>query len=224
VNLIVNPGADLSAGAPNFSATAVPAGWVTTSNFSAVQYAAGGASDLNTADSVAIGGGVNYFAGGPNTALSTASQNIAFDDLAASVDAGILSFVFSGYLGGFDTQGDNMSVRATFLNASSATLLTATLGPVSDTDRANLSQLLFRTTGAAVPVGARSVDILLTATRLEGAYNDGYADNLSLVFQEGSTPVPEPNSISLLGFGLLGVAGLARVVVKQARQSTRSRD
>jgi hypothetical protein len=68
------------------------------------------------------------------------------------------------------------------------------------------------------------VDILLTATRLEGAYNDGYADNLSLVFQEGSTPVPEPNSISLLGFGLLGVAGLARVVVKQARQSTRSRD
>ena len=174
VNLIVNPGAELSSGAADFDTTVVPVGWVTTSNFSAVQDAAGGATDLNVADSAAIAGGSNYFAGGVNNDVSTASQTIAFADLASSADAGLLSFVLSGYLGGFTTQADSIQLAASFLDAANTVLSTSTIGPVSNVDRNNESQLLLRTTGlTAVPLGARSLNLVLTSTRAEGSYNDG---------------------------------------------------
>ncbi|MEP7305088.1 MAG: PEP-CTERM sorting domain-containing protein [Acidobacteriota bacterium] len=209
INLIVNPGAENGAGATNFSsAVVVPTGWITTSNFSAVQYAVGGPADLNTSDAAAILGGLNYFSGGPANGLSTATQEISFDDLAADVDAGKVSFLLSGYLGGWGAQGDAMSVKATFLNEANGILLSSILGPLATTSRGGLSQLLFATSGLnSVPTGARSVTIAMTATRTEGAYNDAYADNLSLLFAEPDAPsaVPEPASLSLIG---LGVAAL----------------
>ena len=39
-----------------------------------------------------------------------------------------------------------------------------------------------------VPPGTRSITVRVEATRLEGFYNDGYADNISLVLGS-STPV-----------------------------------
>jgi hypothetical protein len=207
VNLIDNPGAELGASAANYTSIVAPSGkWVTTGNFSAVQYAAGASVDLNTDDSRAIGGGNSFFAGGPNNALSTASQNISFADLASSVDTGMISFVLSGYLGGWSVQLDNMRVGATFLNAANATLLTSLIGPVSNGDRGNVSELLYREIGGIVPVGARSVTIVMTSTWFETGYNDGYADNLSLQLQEiVPSAVPEPTSIALLGLGLVGM-------------------
>ena len=206
LNLIVNPGAEGSVGAANLvSAIAAPAGWITTSNFSAVQYAVGGPPDLNNSDSSAIGGGLNYFSGGPTNALSTATQSISFDDLAADVDAGKISFLLSGYLGAWGAQADAMTVKATFLNEANGILLSSIIGPVTSAARGGVSQLLFATSGlATVPAGARSVSIAMTATRAEGNYNDAYADNLSLLFQEPDSPaaVPEPATVSLLGVGV----------------------
>ncbi len=208
VNLIVNPGAEGSAGAADYSTTLAPVGWVTTSNFSVVQYAAGGPADLNTAASSAIGGGNNYFAGGPDNGQSTASQSILFPDLASSIDSGMLGFVLSGYLGGWASQADTIQVTANFLSGANTVLLSSTIGPVSSADRGGNSELLFRTTDiTAVPIGARSLNILLTSTRLDGAYNDGYADNLSFQFRDVAAPtaVPEPASLTLLSLGLAGV-------------------
>jgi hypothetical protein len=45
---------------------------------------------------------------------------------------------------------------------------------------------------------------------LEGAYNDGYADNLSFVLTLApATTVPEPGTWALLGSGLLAIGGVA---------------
>lgn len=205
-NLVVNGNAEANVGAANFSTTVAPAAWTTTSNFSAVQYAAGGSADLNTADSAAIGGGPNYFAGGPNSALSTARQTINVSDLAALIDAGSLDVEFQAHIGGFDSQADNMTVQAIFLDATDATLLTLTLGPVTPAERGSVSQLLLRSTSDDVPVGTREIDILMTATRTAGSYNDGYADNLVLeLIGAQQNEIANPGTLALLGIGLAGL-------------------
>jgi hypothetical protein len=214
-NLIVNGNAEANVGAPNFSATVVPTGWITTSNFSAVQYAAGGGSDLNTADSAAIGGGFNYFAGGPSTALSTALQSINIADLAASIDAGLLDVEFRAHIGGYADQEDNMTIEATFKDATNAPISSLQLGPVTATERGDVSQLLLRLISADVPVGTRGIDILMTATRTAGSYNDGYADNLALqLIGTQQVELPNPGTLGLLGLALAGL-GFSR---KRARK------
>src|SRR3954471_25031681 len=45
-NLIVNTGAEASAGAPYFNTTSAPAGWKTTSNFTAIKYATAGSTGI----------------------------------------------------------------------------------------------------------------------------------------------------------------------------------
>src|ERR1700687_4835856 len=66
-NLIVNPGAEAGPGATGDGIVAIP-GWTTTSNFTAVQYGGTevGGSFPDAAASAAIGGGKNFFSGGPN--------------------------------------------------------------------------------------------------------------------------------------------------------------
>jgi hypothetical protein len=107
VNLLVNPGAESSPGATDFFTTSPPTGWTTISSFTAVTYAAGGASDLNTDDSAAVNGGNNYFAGGfvgSSIGTSSATQRVNFSDLAAQVDASSLQVNLSGFIGGFRSQ------------------------------------------------------------------------------------------------------------------------
>src|SRR4051794_29732819 len=104
-NLITNPGAE-----------AGTTGWTLTSTFEAVPYGfPGGFPD--TSVSAAINGGDNFFAGGSDTALSTAAQVVDVSGAATEIDAGGVSANLSGYLGGFDGQDDNAVVSATFLDA-----------------------------------------------------------------------------------------------------------
>ncbi len=95
------------------------------------------------------------------------------------------TFVLSGFLGGFATQNDRATLTATFKDGGGGTLAIASIGPVTNVDRGNVTGLLFRTTSGSVPAGTRTVDLLLTLTRAAGFSNDGYADNLSLVLTGG---------------------------------------
>lgn len=210
-NIIVNGDAETGPSAADFGSTVAPTGWTTTSNFTAVQYAAGGSGDLNLADSAAVGGGNSYFAGGFSNGLATASQTIDLSDLAASIDAGQITAAFSALIGGFASQRDNMLVEALFLDALNGTLLTLSLGPVTPGDRGSESELLSYVTNSLLPSGVRSVEILMTSTRVDGSYNDGYADNLSLVLRGGqSNPVPAPSTLLLGGLGLAALGASRR--------------
>src|SRR5581483_8539730 len=75
---VANYGAEDSAGASdNTSSVALPS-WTkagTVANFTPVQYGTVGFPTL--ADSASIGGGANFFAGGPNTPQSKAFQDVS---------------------------------------------------------------------------------------------------------------------------------------------------
>jgi hypothetical protein len=194
-------------GASNDTSILAVPGWTTAGNFTTVQYATGlgfpTASDPGPATR-----GSNFFAGGPNNGSSSASQSVDASNIAAQIDTGTLSFVLSGYLGGFINQGDNATFVANFLSATSNTLGTATIGPVSVADRSSATGLLLRTTAGTIPVGTRSITFNLQMTRLAGDYNDGYADNLSFV----ASGVPEPGTLGTLaaGFGIVALFAVRR--------------
>jgi len=101
---------------------------------------------------------------------------------APVIDAGRASYALSAYLGGFSGQNDGAVLTVTFRPAEGgAPLGSASLGPVTQAERGGETGLLPRTSQGTVPPGTRTLDVLLQMTRSEGAYNDGYADNLSFV-------------------------------------------
>ena len=148
-NLVVNPGAEAGPGAPDSSGQPALPGWTVESTFTAVQY--GAPAFLTPADSTALGGGVNFFAGGPGGAASAATQVIDVSGAAAEIDAGKVAATLSALLGGYATQTDHAAVTATFLNAAGAPAGAVGLPTVTPTDRNQTTALVARTASAAVP-------------------------------------------------------------------------
>ena len=178
-NLLVNPGAEAGAGAPDSSQQLPLPGWTVESTFTAVQY--GAPAFLTVADSTALGGGVNFFAGGPGGALSAATQVVDLSGAAAEIDAGKVTATLSALLGGFATQTDRATVTATFLSPEGNATGSVALPAVSNSDRNSVTKLIARSSSGAVPAGTRQASVRIEATRDEGSYNDGYIDNVSLV-------------------------------------------
>jgi hypothetical protein len=209
-NAIVNADAESGAGSADGAIVPVP-GWTVTGNFTAVQYGAVDASGAFPAptDPGPASRGANFFAGGPGNSFSSATQLLDVSNISAQIDAGIVTFLLSGYLGGFATQGDYAVLTADFLDASSASLGSAAIGPVTSSDRSNSTGLLPRDTNGAIPVGTRGISFTLDMTRLAGSYNDGYADNLSFIARAPSG-VPEPGTIGMIVLGLGAVVWFRR--------------
>lgn len=205
-NLLANPGAEAGEAAPDANARFPVPVWETTSTYTAVQY---GAPQFPTpAESARIGGGENFFAGGPGGAVSTARQVVGVSGRAAAIDAGGLAATISAWLGGFSSQNDATTVAAVFRSATGAELSRTTIGPVLAADRGNQTSFRPRTATSLVPSGTRSILVVLTARRTEGTYNDGYADNVSLTL----SPVPPPVAGVRVNVGR--VAGVVRVRVR----------
>jgi hypothetical protein len=199
-NLIVNGGAESGTGSSDSSTTApipIP-GWATTTNITEHTYDAAGSQnfpDVNA--SAAIGGGSQFFAGGPANGagnnVETATQDVAISAAAAEIDAGGVTATLSADLGGFATQDDQAALTATFLGSAGQQLGNLTIGPVTAADRNNTTQLLPRTGSATVPSGTRTIRVVMTATKFAGAYNDAYTDNISLALAGSSAlPLPPP--------------------------------
>jgi len=178
-NLVVNGNAEAGPGAPSSSGVMKPPGWTTTGQFTAVKYgAAGGFPDKTSPGPTDRG--ANFFAGG-NAPVSTATQTISLAAGAADIDKGSVTYVFSAWLGGYSSQDDNAKVTLILKGADGASIAQTQLGPVLATERKGVAGFFARKTSDAVPKGARSATITLTMTRAEGTYNDGEADDVSLI-------------------------------------------
>jgi hypothetical protein len=196
-NLIANPGAET--GTAGSGSGNPPPDWTVTGDFTQILYSAGNGYPTQSTPGPPSRG--NAFFGGGNTKSSTATQTIGIADLASQVDVSSVTYNLSGWLGGYANQDDNMKLVATFENASGRSLATAQIGPVLAADRANTTEFLQRSAAGTLPVGTRSIKIVVTATRSSGNSDDGYADNLSLVLQAvgGSNTVTVTNPGSQTG-------------------------
>jgi hypothetical protein len=181
-NLIKNGNAEKAAGSSDGSVVAVP-GWTdsTGATFTAVQYGAGGGFPTSASPGP-TGRGLNFFAGGPADPLATivAVQTVKLGTFKTAIDGGNVSAKLVGWLGGFSTQRDQAFVEVDFKDAHGNFLSSLSIGPVTDADRAGVTGLLKRQASALVPVKARTAFVQLSLTRVDGSYNDGYADNLAL--------------------------------------------
>ena len=196
-NLLVNPGAEAGPGAPDSSQQLPLPGWTVESTFTAVQYGTSGFPTIP--DSATLGGGVNFFAGGPGGALSAATQVVNLSGAAAEIDAGQVTATLSALLGGFATQTDNATVSATFLNAGGAPGGAIRLPTVNPGDRNSVTALVARSSSAPVPAATRQISVRIDAIRHEGSYNDGYIDNVSLVLRyEGVFKVTQSGGTTVL--------------------------
>jgi hypothetical protein len=148
--------------------------------FTAVQYAWSG-GDLTATTPGPPDRGKNYFCGGyAGGVLATGSQTVQI--AAGALVHGTTTYTLSGWLGGYGPQTDNATLNAEFETASGTKLGTASVGPVTPKQRDDNSELLHLSSSGTVPAGTRQVVVTLVFHRHEGAYDDGDADNLSLVF------------------------------------------
>lgn len=187
-NLLVNPGAEAGAGAENLEVVPVPS-WQVTPSFTVVKY--GAPLFLTVAGSATWGGGVNFFAGGPNNAASAATQTVDVSAAATEIDAGQVTGTLSALLGGYASHRDQASITATAFGAAGNSLGSVGIGPVTVQDRNSATTLLPRTISQVVPPGTRTITVRIDATRFDPSYNDGYVDNASLTLA-GPTPTPPP--------------------------------
>ncbi|QMU78340.1 hypothetical protein GXW83_24160 [Streptacidiphilus sp. PB12-B1b] len=184
-NLVTDGGAEQATGDPTgYTQVPIP-GWTVTGSLTAVPYTAGGGFPTASSPGSPTRGSY-FFAGGNGSGTATATQTEDVSALAARIDTGTIGYNLSGWLGGYSTQGDAAQVTATFLNSAGAALGSSTIGPVTASDRGETTEFLQRAATGNLPVGTRSVQIVLSAVDSYG-YNDGYADDLSLVLSQSST-------------------------------------
>ena len=185
-NLIVNGDAESGPGAMDDDTFIAPPGWKTpglpgTAKLTVASYMGTGL-DLSTTTPGPPDRGKNYFYGGPSDGHTTsAEQRIDLSAVGPAIDGGHVSFVLSGWLGGYSSQGDDATLRATFLDAGGKTVGSASIGPVTPSMRNDVTELRLEQLTKDIPVGARSVVLDLLMTWYGGSDNDGLADDLSLI-------------------------------------------
>jgi len=177
-NLIVNGNGEANIGSAKGSDIIRPiTGWTPTGQITVVKYGAG-----STYPSSLQFGGKNFFAGGPNNAASSMAQNIKFSTSDGKIiDQGGVTYRLTGAFGGYYNQNDSATLTATFKSSGGQVLGKATVGGVTAKDRSNKTTLLTRAGSDFLPVGTRTVQLVVNMARTGYNYNNGYADNLSLV-------------------------------------------
>src|SRR6478752_6985677 len=108
-NLVVNPGAEAAPGATDSGTQVALPGWTVTGSLTAVAY--GTPAFLTAEDATRLGGGKNFFAGGPDGDANTASQLINVSGAAPEIEKGVTG-TLSALIGGYASQDDSATVSA----------------------------------------------------------------------------------------------------------------
>jgi hypothetical protein len=225
-NLVQNGDAEGGPGATNDTDSQPPPGWDVVPNFTAVVYGTG--AFPGTSDSASIGGGANFFAGGPNSPIgdiTVAQQRIDLTAAAPEIDGGNVTATLTADLGGFAAQGDSAGLSVVIGDEGGSVGTVAQLPPVTPQDRGNLTGFRRRSACTRVEPTSRVAYVQIYAQRSEGSYNDGYADNVSLTLNAGACPPAEPPPLPPPAPPQPGVSGNAepvrgRVFVKQPGSNT----
>ena len=186
-NLIVNGDAEAGPSvASGTSATKVNVPqWTTVGGFTVGSY--DGEGFLQKNDFGPLNRGKQFFYGGPGGAVSSASQVVDLSAAATEIDAGLVQFHYSGYLGltgGSYGNIDEINIAVDFQDASGATLLHAIAnGPSHDDADICGVGLLERSVSGSLPPKVRKAKVTIyLSTGGSGAIASNYAaDNISLV-------------------------------------------
>jgi sugar lactone lactonase YvrE len=210
-NLIANPGAEdvtslTTLGAPSTDTANVPDCWTTGNS---TQAAPAPVVEVNSYASYPTASsdpskGQNFFWGGTQSGITSVTDYATQLVSLGSLKAAGQPFVLSGYLGGFATQSDNVSVTATFEDANGATLGSAQIGPVTASQRGNVTELLQQAWYGTTPAGTAQILITLTQTGT-GTTLDGSADDLNLTI--GSAALPTSPVLQKLPYTATGTDG-----------------
>lgn len=180
-NSIRNGAAENGAGSPTGAYIGTPNWVVTAGQFTAVPYDSPGG--FPTAAQGLANHSYNFFAGG-NAALSQANQTINVSSISTDINAGRVKYTLSADLGGYANQDDSATLTISFLDQFSMQLGSpVTIGPVLAAERGSVTGFRNKSAGGSVPATTQTIKVEVAMTRggIGGTYNDGYADNLSLV-------------------------------------------
>jgi hypothetical protein len=184
VNIIKDSGAESAKQADPSGTTVVPVpGWTAIKGrgFTAVKY--GSPEFIAKTDPGPKSRGHNFFAGGElGSSPAGATQVDSLKPYLTLIKSGKAKFTLAGWFGGFADQRDYSTLTVTWLNAKGVAVGKPTvIGDVTHGQRKNVTGLLARSAKGAVPATATQARLLIKMVRLDGGYDDGYADNLSLV-------------------------------------------
>lgn len=200
-NLVVNPGAEDSPGT-DVHTVVKPVGWATTGSLSNWTYAAAEGDRPTKAFAATIGGGKNFFAGGPgdNSGKQTthrATQTIDASGAATEIGAGQVGATLTAFLGGYTVSDDLATVTARFLDAAGAEVGSVHVGPVNTEDRKRLTVLLKRTAQANLPPSTRSIAVVISVRADGNGAHHGFVDNISLTLGKASLPAAKKATLSV---------------------------
>ena len=183
----------------NGDAEAGVSGWTGYTGYSMVQSVDYGNNWVLPTQPGPVDRGTKMFAGLGQYAVGTQTLDFGVPTAQNS------SYSLSGWLGGWAAQGDNALFYVQFLDAANNALGNAAIGPVTPQDRGNQTGLYYRESVGIMPAGTSKLSFWLSMERLASNDNDGYADNLSFIAREMTSPIPEPGmaSMLLLGLGIL---------------------
>ncbi len=201
-NLLKNGDGEAGTAVTDGTSHSCPQAWTCTTNPDNNQTLARYGSQLyfpSVAESARIGGGNDFFIGGPASSTGLSHQEVDLSAAALDIDSvpisgdGGVQYTLGGCLGGKDGDTDQAYVQLTWVKGDGMSngFSPAVVGPTA-AERNNQTKLLPRSVTGTIPTDTRSVIVHLQMSRYNGIYNDATADNLS--FRLGPIPGPAPEA------------------------------